>query len=324
MTALLDTLRRSAGRPFDLLGVGECSLDLVYQIPVRLDQPLPDKTSSTAHEVLGGGQVATACAAAARLGRRVRFIGAVGMDGAGQALLAELASDRVETAGVRRCLGTQTRTALILSGESGERSIIEWRDPALSLPPDHVPIELIQSCRVLHCDLFFPETSVRAAMRARESGLLVSIDLDRPGPLASELIALSDLCVVSERFPSLLTGLDDPEAAALELSKRAMGRVIVTHGERGCWLVTGSSIEQLPAFVPPQLVDTTACGDTFHAALIVGLLDAADAGEHDEEAALRAAVRFASAAAALKCGDLGRRGCPDRAQVVRFLRDVLG
>ena len=128
------------------------------------------------------------------------------MDGAGQALLAELAADRVETTGVRRCLGTQTRTALILSGESGERSIIEWRDPALCLPPDHVPIEMIQSCRVLHADLFFPETSVRSAAKARESGLLVSVDLDRPGPLASELIELSHLCVVSERFPSLLTG----------------------------------------------------------------------------------------------------------------------
>jgi sugar/nucleoside kinase (ribokinase family) len=246
------------------------------------------------------------------------------MDGAGQALLAELAADRVETTGVRRCLGTQTRTALILSGESGERSIIEWRDPALCLPPDHVPIEMIQSCRVLHADLFFPETSVRSAAKARESGLLVSVDLDRPGPLASELIELSHLCVVSERFPSLLTGVAEPEAAAVELARRTAGRVIVTHGERGCWLVTGSSVERLSAFVPPQLVDTTACGDTFHAALIVGLLDAADTGEHDEEAALRSAVRFASAAAALKCGDLGRRGCPDRAQVARFLRDASG
>jgi sulfofructose kinase len=320
MTALLATLTKTAGRPFDLLGIGECSVDLVYRVALRLDEPLPDKTSAHAHEVLGGGQIATACAAAARLGRRVRFVGAVGMDGAGQALLSELAADRVDTSGVRRCLGTQTRTALILCGASGERSVIEWRDQNLRLPIDHPPPELIESCRVLHADLCFPDSSVAAAVQARAKGLLVSLDLDRPGPLAAQLIELSDLCVVSAHFPSLLTGISDPEKAALSLADRTSGRVIVTQGEHGCWLVVGSSLHRVPAFDPPRLVDTTACGDTFHAGLIVGLLDAADAGVQDDDAALLSAVRFASAAAALKCGDLGRRGCPKRSAVDSFLR----
>jgi sulfofructose kinase len=324
MTALLSRLRETAGRPFDLLGLGECSIDLVYRVPLRLDQPLPDKTSAQSHEVLGGGQVATACAAAARLGRRARFVGAVGMDGAGQALLSELAADRVDTTGVRRCLGTQTRTALILCGEAGERSVIEWRDAALRLPDDHPPVELVQSCRVLHADLCFPSSSLRAAEQAHEHGLLVSIDLDRPGPGAAELVALADLCVVSAHFPSLLTGIADAQQAALALAAQTAGRVIVTQGERGCWVVQGSLLLRVPAFVPRRLVDTTACGDTFHAALIVGLLDAADAGQSDDEEALLESVRFASAAAALKCSDLGRRGCPRRSEVETFLRDAGG
>jgi sugar/nucleoside kinase (ribokinase family) len=138
---------------------------------------------------------------------------------------------------------------------------------------------------------------------------LVSLDLDRPGPLAPELMALSDLCVVSAHFPSLLTGLSDPEKAALSLADRTPGRVIVTQGEHGCWLVVGSSLHRVPAFDPPRLVDTTA-----------HRLDAADAGVLDDEAALLSAVHFASAAAALKCGDLGRRGCPKRSAVDSFLR----
>lgn len=320
---LLNALKKTAGRPFDLCGLGECSVDLVYRVPLRLDKPLPDKVSAKAHEVLGGGQIATACAAAARLGRKVRFVGAVGMDGAGQALLAELASDRVDTSLVRRCLGVQTRTALILCGDDGERSVIEWRDQGLTLPPGLPSEEQLSTARVLHVDLCFPDATLAAVVAAKAHGLIVSVDLDRPLPRVDDLLMLTDLCVVSTHFPSRLTGIDDPETAALALSDRTKGRVVVTQGEHGCWLVCDGAIVRLPAFVPPRLVDTTACGDTFHAALICGLLDAADGktgSRGDDESALRDAIRFASAAAALKCGDLGRRGCPQRAQVDQFLQ----
>ncbi len=320
---LLHALKQTADRPFDLLGIGECSLDLVYRVPVRLDRPLPDKVSAQAHEVLGGGQIATACVAAARLGRKARFVGAVGMDGAGQALVAELASERVDTSLVRRCLRVQTRTALILCGDSGERSVIEWRDQGLTLPPEHPLPEPLSQCRVLHADLCFPDATIWAATQARRQGLVVSVDLDRPLPRVDELLALTDLCVVSARFPSLFTGIDDEERAARALATKTPGRVIVTRGEHGCWLLHDGPIEPIPAFAPPVLIDTTACGDTFHAGLIVGLLDAADAsapGPNDDDSALRAAIRLASAAAALKCGDLGRRGCPRREQVEDFLR----
>lgn len=319
---LLDTLKKNAGRPFDLIGLGECSVDLVYRVPLRLERPLPDKVSAESHEVLGGGQIATACAAAARLGRKVRFVGAVGMDGAGQALLAELANDRVDTSLTRRCLGVQTRTALILCGDGGERAVIEWRDQGLTLSTGHPSPADLASARVLHVDLCFPDATLAAARSARERGLLVSVDLDRPLPRVEELLALTDLCVVSSRFPSLLTGMADPEAAALALMGKTPGRVIVTQGEHGCWLVRDGAIVRIPAFVPPLLIDTTACGDTFHAALICGLLDVAEDVSrtgNDDDAALAAAIRFASAAASLKCGDLGRRGCPRRAQVEQFL-----
>jgi sugar/nucleoside kinase (ribokinase family) len=61
-----------------------------------------------------------------------------------------------------------------------------------------------------------------------------------------------------------------------------------------------------PAFPAERVVDTTACGDTFRAALLVALLDGLRPAE---------GLRFANAAASLKTRDLGRRGCPRRAEV---------
>lgn len=322
---ILSSLRATADRPFDLLGLGESSIDLVYRLPVLLHQTLPSKVSALAHEVLSGGQIATACTAAARLGKRVRFAGAIGMDDAGQALLNELSEEGVDTSFVRRCEGAKTRSAVLLCDKTGERSVVEWRDPALSFSADFLSDEALAKTRVLHVDLCFPTASVAAAKRARDLGVLVSVDLDRPLPLVEELLALTDLCVVSEAFPTLLTGHSDGEKAVRALSKKTNGKVIVTLGARGCWFLQQQALRTLPAFAPPTLVDTTACGDTFHAALVCALLDAAGQTapktdvRADDEAALLSAIRFASAAAALKCGDFGRRGCPTLPQVLRFL-----
>ncbi|MBL8634244.1 MAG: carbohydrate kinase family protein [Myxococcales bacterium] len=323
MTDLLHRLRASFGRPFDLLGLGECSLDFLYRVPLALSQPLPDKASALGQEVLGGGQIATACAAAARLGLRARFVGAVGDDDAGAALRSELAREPVDTSRMKTCSRCQTRTALILLGQSGERSVIEWRDPALTLPIETLSAQDVAEARMLHVDLSFPSASLWAAEQARAHGLIVSVDLDRPAPHCAELLRLTDLCVVSEHFPARFTHKTDPEQAALALSHATPGQVIVTQGDRGCWLVDGPHIRRFPAFAPPQLLDTTACGDTFHAALLAALLTSADQpAPVSLDHALPSAIRFASAAAALKCADLGRRGCPSRAQVDRFLHDA--
>ena len=66
------------------------------------------------------------------------------------------------------------------------------------------------------------------------------------------------------------------------------------------------------AFAVP-VVDTLGAGDTWHGAFAVRLAEGADEAE---------AVRFASAAAALKCTRFGGRdGAPGRQDVEAFLRD---
>ena len=64
-------------------------------------------------------------------------------------------------------------------------------------------------------------------------------------------------------------------------------------------------------FVPPPAgVAPALLADTFRSAVLCALL----VGKSLEDT-----LRFANAAAALKCRDLGRRGCPTRDEVDRFL-----
>lgn len=334
---LLQKARATAQRPLDVLGIGECSADLVLQLPaeISLSQALPDKLSATGFLQLGGGQIATAMVAAQRLGLRTALSTAVGDDARSAQLLQELATEGVQLTAVQLCAGLPSRTAVLLVDAAGDRRVLEWRDPGLNLPTTRLTPDLIASARVLHVDLTYPEASLHAALLAKQVGTLVSVDLDRATPAAAQLLALADLCVVSEEFPKLLTGQPDSEQAALHFAKVCGGLPVVTRGAEGCIALlsaksAASNAPQVtklvvPALTPPVLLDTTACGDTFHAALIAALLQAASTApeciEHDqEEPQLRTWLYFACAAAALKCRDLGRRGCPTAAEVAAFIR----
>ncbi len=83
--------------------------------------------------------------------------------------------------------------------------------------------------------------------------------------------------------------------------------------------VAGRYIEA-PGFAVP-VVDTTGAGDVFHGAFLLAMLER-EAGRKPTPEAVTEALRFANAAAALKCRALGgRAGIPRRAEVDRFLTE---
>lgn len=90
--------------------------------------------------------------------------------------------------------------------------------------------------------------------------------------------------------------------------------VVVTAGGDGVVLVTPDADETVwvPAF-PIRPVDTNAAGDVFHGALAVAIAEGRPP---------TSAIRFAAAAAAIKCGRPGGRlGAPTRAEVEALLAE---
>jgi sugar/nucleoside kinase (ribokinase family) len=295
----------------DVIGVGECSIDEVWVLPGPL--AWGKKGQAVRRERLGGGQVATAMAACARLGLRAAFVGVVGDDALGSDVLDGLRAEEVDVSSVRVVPGGATRSAWVLvDGASGERTVIEHADRRVALAPGAVPAERIDAARVLHVDATQLPASLAAAKLARERGVVVSLDLDHVRPGLDELLALTDVCVTSAEVPYELTGERDLEQALRTLGRTTGPLVACTLGPSGAAALDDGHLLLSPAF-PADLVDTTACGDTFHAAVICALLDGKSVGE---------VLRFANAAAALKCRDLGRRGCPRKPEVDELLARV--
>ncbi|WP_322511786.1 PfkB family carbohydrate kinase, partial [Chloroflexus sp.] len=152
--------------------------------------------------------------------------------------------------------------------------------------------------------------AIPAAQQVRAAGGRIMIDAERVKPAVMELLPLCDDIVVSANFARAVTGLSDLAAATRVLHERYQRLVVVTAGEAGSWAYAGDEIIHTPAF-PTQPVDTTGCGDVFHGALLFALL------RNDP---LPAALRFASAAAALKTRGLGGRSAlPTLAEIEALL-----
>src|SRR5512144_2614166 len=96
----------------DVVVVGSLNVDLVVRTQ-RLPAPGETVTRGT-FERHGGGKGANQAVAAARLGARVAFVGAVGRDDLGAEAVAELEREGIDCSGVTRLDGVPTGVALIV------------------------------------------------------------------------------------------------------------------------------------------------------------------------------------------------------------------
>ncbi len=287
---------------FDVVGVGECSLDDVWLLDRRF--AWGEKARAAGQVTIGGGQVATAMVAGARLGLATAYVGAIGDDDAGRAVRAGLVAEGVACDLVEHA-GGRTRAALIVvDGERAERTVVELRDGNIVRGPATLPLDWLIDTRVLHTDATQLGTSLAAV---RQCNAVVTLDVDEQAAGLDELLGEADLIVTSEGLPEKLTGRSRNEALAA-LAEATGAVVVATLGAAGCVAWDGGIVE-VPSFAV-HVVDSTACGDTFRAGLLCALV---------ERQPLVPALRLANAAAALKCADIGRRGCPTRAAVDALL-----
>lgn len=280
---------------YDVVGVGIASLDM---IGVAGGEPqLGVKQGLAGWVEMGGGPVATALAAIARMGGRAALASAVGDDVYGSRILAGLREAGVAVEAVKVRPGG-SHVAFVLAEPGRDRRTVWWHNDRSVLAGLSLDRDLITSARALLVDTHIPDAALTAARWMRATGGRVMIDAERVREGTLELLPHCDLIVVSERFGREATGVAEPWEAARALHSRFDNLALVTCGGEGSWCAHEGELFHTPAFeIEP--FDTTGAGDVFHGALLYALLR----GD-----GVRAAIRYASAAAALSCRSLGGRG----------------
>jgi sugar/nucleoside kinase (ribokinase family) len=300
-------------RSFDIVGVGRNSWDRIALVP---SYPLPDrKVEVLDFDIQPGGQVATALVSAARLGTRSRYLGKFGDDAGGRAVRGALSREGIDLSESRVIPGVPNQSAfIVVDRRKKTRNVFSHVDPRLRLSPDDFTHEAVTAGRLLYLGGRNPTEMIPFARMGREAGCLVAVDADSTDDGVGDLLAAAHIVICPESFALELTGEKSLKRALRNVQKRGPSLVCATRGENGAsMLLDGAHFED--GGFPANVVDTTGAGDVFHGALLVGLLERMDPP---------LLLRFANAAAAMKCRHLGgQRGIPGRAEVEAFLdRDV--
>ncbi|HEY5521073.1 MAG TPA: ribokinase [Candidatus Limnocylindrales bacterium] len=293
-----------------MLVVGSINVDLVVSVAV-----LPGRGETVAGGLFAqhqGGKGANQAVAAARMGARVAFVGAVGPDDYGRAALDELRAEGIDVSriAISSLTAESTGIALIIVDGRGQNQIavasganarVDGRFVSKALRDSPVAGSVLLSNFEVRDDAV-----VAGAQFGAASGMTLLVNPAPARAIASELIALRPILIPNELEAEALTGERDPVAAGRLLAARTGNTVIVTIGARGAVIVTTSAVEHIP--VPyVEVLDTTGAGDTF-----CGALAAEIAAGSDLSTAARVAVRAAS----LSTTAGGARGAmPTRAMV---------
>ena len=302
------------GKTFDAVGFGLNAVDHLIVVP---EYPEFDtKVRLIEHKQSAGGQTATAMVALKRLGLQTAYAGRFGSDPEGLFGFETLKTDGVNVDFAEVIEGARNQIAFItIDVRSGERTIVWDRDDRLAYHPEEAPVEFGSLGRVLHLDAHDPPACVRIARSAKETGTIVSADIDNVYEGLPELLPLIDIMIGSKEFPRRVTGIADEREALIELHAR-FGCAIVgmTVGAAGAVVYCeGEFIESRGYVAPGGCRDTTGAGDAFHGGFLYGFLTGED---------LETSLQFANAVAAMKCSALGARtALPTAAQLKNFLKN---
>jgi len=307
-------LRPAAAAPFDVVGFGESSLDF---LAVTSGWPARDTTTPlVTFEIAPGGQTTTALVACARLGLRAHYIGAFGDDEWAGVIRRALAAEGVHVTAVERC-GVPSRTAVILIDQAGDRTVLERRDPALSLrvaAGETVGEGLLAAGRVLIVDATDVPAATQAAQAARRLGVPSVLDVDRSAEGIDGLLAAVDVIVASDAFAKGYAGAASVGEALAALERRFAPRLVAaTMGPAGS-LARAGGREFRTAARPVAVRDTTGAGDAFRGGFVAAWI------RSEGQAPVEALLEYAAAVAGLNCQALGAQaGLPGPAEVARIL-----
>lgn len=296
----------------DIVGIGACVFDTLYNIP---RYPAEDtKMRANSSKTAGGGPVATGLVAASKLGENVAYIGVLADDNGGAFLKKDFKKYNVDTSLVEVKSGYRSFASVLwLCADTATRTCVFDKGDLPALVLSDKQKEAIRGAMLLMVDGNEMDAAVEAATIARESGVKVLYDCGGLYAGVERLLAYTDIMIPSEEFALGHTGEKNAVDAAKKLYELYSPEVVVvTRGKLGGIMFDGNDITEYPIY-PAIVVDSNGSGDVFHGAFAAGALKGFDYVK---------CCHFASAVSAMKCMNVGaRESVPDFETVKTYMKE---
>ena len=273
----------------------------------------PSKVTARRYNAAVGGMSAQAAIAVARLGGEAVFWGRIGDDAAGETLAEAMAAEGVNIDGLKRFEGARTPLSAVIIDKRGERSIVTYRGDGLSVDTGWLPLDGLDGAGAVLCDPRWQVGTAAVFQAARARGVPSVLDVEKSEMrVLLDLVPLADHAIFAAPGLRIFAGVKEAaEGLRRALASGPLKLAAVTRGEDGTlWLQPGETQPRTTPAFRVSATNTTGAGDVFHGAYALAIA---------EGQAVEVALRFASAAGALRARD---GETPDRAAVEAMLSEA--
>lgn len=305
-----------------ILVIGSSNMDLSMNM-YKLPEPGETVCDDGGVAYTPGGKGANAAVALKKLGADTVFCTKLGQDVHGQRLYSYFKDMGLDTSYIKVDMDNPTGFAAVIKENGGQNRIIYYpgansfitRDnllDAFSSAPDAVYINFEVSF----------EVALMAAEIASSKGIPIFIDA-APADKEYQLERLPVIEIFSpnetetERYTGILPmGADSSLRAALALYRRVRCKyLVIKQGSRGAFIYDGKHYSMIPAYRADKVVDTTAAGDAFTAAMVYEYLESG--GD------IVLSAKYGAAAGAVAVSRSGAASSvPSSAEIMDFIRRI--
>ncbi len=250
--------------------MGSINMDIILNM---------EKVPDVGENVLGtdygyacGGKGANQATGLARLGAQTKMIGKVADDANGRKLIENLNKNGIDSSCVKAD-GSQTGMAAIIVDGEGRNRIIVYEGANAEIDPKEAASCIDENIDVLLVQFETTEDVVVACVnKAISQNITTVIDCGPAKNFNLERMQGATIISPNENETEALSGIfPADEKSILEASKIITQRskakyVVLKLGSRGCSVWDGEKLKIIPPY-KSKVVDTTAAGDSFTAAL---------------------------------------------------------
>jgi ribokinase len=301
-----------------ILVVSSANMDFVMKVG-RLPEAGQTIIESRSYSYVPGGKGANAAVAFAKLGGDSIFCARLGNDTNAKRLKELYGESGVDVRFIKHDRTAPTGLASIIVEENGDNRIVVYPGANSNLSEDDIEDAFTCIPDAVFLQFEIPDSAVIAAANfAKKRRIPVFVDA---GPARTDypLEKLSQLEIISpnESETLALTGiLPNDTANCLRASITLMQKVetkyvVIKLGGRGAYIHDGKYSQLIPTY-EGEVVDTTAAGDAFSAALTLEYLNTGD---------IIHSVKYANAVGTIVVGKAGASSSlPTSEQVSEFIR----
>ena len=259
--------------------VGSINMDMI--LSMEKVPEVGENLLGTTYGYACGGKGANQATALAKLGASTKMIGKVADDENGNKLVENLKANSIDASGVS-LQGSQTGLAAIILDGEGRNRIVVYEGANAEIDPKEAAEHITDGLDLLLVQFeTAEEVVVECVNRAISKGITTVIDCGPAKAFNLEKMQGATIISPNESETKALTGISpDDDASILEAAKILMERskakfVVLKLGSRGCAIWDGENLRIMQTY-PGKVVDTTAAGDCFTAAMALEYIVSGD------------------------------------------------